>query len=109
MTATPGTPARSSQFIYLGASIQMWSGGCRSHCRHCTGWHTYCLNGQDTWESTHNPDGVMTHDHWVHDAVFRVGLSLHRELANGFRPTACIERTTNIRQRQLPEFVFDPR
>jgi hypothetical protein len=42
----------------------MWSGGCRNHCRHCTGWHTYCLNGQDTWESTHNPDGVMTHDHW---------------------------------------------
>jgi hypothetical protein len=45
----------------------------------------------------------------AHDAVFRVGLSLHRELANGFRPTACIERTTNIRQRQLPELFFDPR
>jgi hypothetical protein len=43
------------------------------------------------------------------DAVFRVGLALHRELANGFRPTACIERTTNIRQRQLPELFFDPR
>ena len=45
----------------------------------------------------------------AHDAVFRVGLSLHRELANGFRPTACIERTTNIRQRQLLELIFDPR
>jgi hypothetical protein len=45
----------------------------------------------------------------AHDAVFRVGLSLHRELANGFSPTACIERTTNIRQRQLPELIFDPR
>ena len=43
------------------------------------------------------------------NANFRVGLSLQRELANGFRPTACIERTTNIRQRQLPELFFDPR
>ena len=43
------------------------------------------------------------------NANFRVGLSLHRELANGFPPTACIERTTNIRQRQLPELFFEPR
>ena len=43
------------------------------------------------------------------NANFRVGLSLQRELANEFRPTACIERTTNIRQRQLLELIFDPR
>jgi hypothetical protein len=53
-----------AQFIYLGQNLKMWSGGCRHHCRHCTGWHTYCLNGQDTWDSTHNPSGYITHDHW---------------------------------------------
>jgi hypothetical protein len=53
-----------AQFIYLGDFIQMWSGGCRNHCQHCTGWNTYCLNGQDTWESTHSPGDVMSHDHW---------------------------------------------
>jgi hypothetical protein len=53
-----------AQFIYLGSNLKMWSGGCRNHCHHCTGWHTYCLNGQDTWDATHNPSGYMTHDHW---------------------------------------------
>jgi hypothetical protein len=53
-----------AQFIYLGQNLKMWSGGCRHHCHRCTGWHTYCLNGQDTWDSTHNPSGYITHDHW---------------------------------------------
>jgi hypothetical protein len=29
----------------------------------------------------------------AHDAIFASG-SLHRELPNGFRPTACMQRTT---------------
>ena len=43
------------------------------------------------------------------NANFRVGFSLERELANILRPQTCIQRTTNIRQRQLPELFFDPR
>jgi hypothetical protein len=52
---------------------------------------------------------ILMNQPGAHDEVFRVGLPLHRELANGFRPTACIERAKNIRQRQLPELPFDPR
>ena len=43
------------------------------------------------------------------NANFCVGFSLERELANRLRPQTCIQRTTNIRQRQLPELFFDPR
>ena len=43
------------------------------------------------------------------NANFGVGFSLERELANRLRPQRWIQRTTNIRQRQLPELFFDPR
>ena len=45
------------------------------------------------------------------NANFRVGFSLERELANRLRPQILrwIQRTTNIRQRQLPELFSDPR
>ena len=43
------------------------------------------------------------------NANFCVGFSLERELANRLRPQRWIQRTTNIRQRQLPELFFDPR